>query len=303
MPHRLRQLERWLEQSCHLSDFALAPASADASFRRYFRVTLTDGSTLIAMDAPPGKEDCRPFVTVAERMRRAGLHVPRIHAQDLRQGFLLLEDLGSRSYLDALDGDSVQGLYADATHALLRLQRAAPVDGLPAYDRALLLREMQLFRDWLLGEHLGLAPGESERAMLDETFERLIDNALAQPVVCVHRDFHSRNLMVVDAANPGVIDFQDAVAGPLTYDLVSLLRDCYVSWPADQVDAWVDAYYQAARVADLRPPESPRRQGGLPGGHPADVGLHRADSTAPAGRARAGWADRRARVTASVTRW
>ncbi|MCB1817031.1 MAG: phosphotransferase [Gammaproteobacteria bacterium] len=251
MPQRLRLLEQWLVQSCRLSFEDIAPASADASFRRYFRVVLRDGSTLVAMDAPPDKEDCHPFVAVAGRMREAGLHVPQIFAQDLAQGFLLLEDLGTRPYLDALNAGSVESLYGDATRALLRLQVAAPVDGLPRYDRAMLLREMQLFPDWLLGQHLGLALDDSEGAMLIDAFDVLVDNALAQPVVCVHRDFHSRNLMVVDGDNPGVIDFQDAVAGPLTYDLVSLLRDCYVRWPAEQVDAWVAGYFQAARRAGL----------------------------------------------------
>lgn len=251
MPQRLRLLERWLEESCHLPFERIAPASADASFRRYFRVTLSDGSTLIAMDAPPEKEDCGPFVAVAGRMREAGLHVPQIFAQDLAQGFLLLEDLGTRPYLDALTAGSVQSLYGDATRALLRLQAGAPVDGLPRYDRPMLLREMQLFPDWLLDRHLRLDLTGQEAGMLAEAFALLVDNALAQPVVCVHRDFHSRNLMVVDGDNPGVIDFQDAVAGPLTYDLVSLLRDCYVRWPAEQVDAWVGEYHAAAQQAGL----------------------------------------------------
>ena len=251
MPQRLRQLEQWLVQSCRLSFEDIAPASADASFRRYFRVVLRDGSTLVAMDAPPDKEDCQPFVAVAGRMRQAGLHVPQIFAQDLAQGFLLLEDLGTRPYLDALTAGSVDSLYGDATRALLRLQVGSPTEGLPHYDRAMLLREMQLFPDWLLGEHLGLVLDDGEGVMLSDAFDALVDNALAQPVVCVHRDFHSRNLMVVDDDNPGVIDFQDAVAGPLSYDLVSLLRDCYVRWPADQVDAWVADYHAAARGAGL----------------------------------------------------
>ena len=251
MPQRLRQLEQWLVQSCRLSFEDIAPASADASFRRYFRVVLRDGSTLVAMDAPPDKEDCQPFVAVAGRMRQAGLHVPQIFAQDLAQGFLLLEDLGKRPYLDELNASSVDSLYGDATRALLRLQVGAPTEGLPHYDRAMLLREMQLFPDWLLGEHLGLVLDDGEGVMLSDAFDALVDNALAQPVVCVHRDFHSRNLMVVDDDNPGVIDFQDAVAGPLSYDLVSLLRDCYVRWPADQVDAWVADYHAAARGAGL----------------------------------------------------
>ena len=251
MPERQRLLEHWLEQSCQLPHYQIAPASADASFRRYFRVALPGGRTLIAMDAPPEREDCRPFVEIAGRMRQAGLHVPQIIAQDLEQGFLLMEDLGSRDYLNVLTPDSAESLYADAIEALLRLQAAAPIAGLPPYDRALLLREMQLFPDWLLGRHLGLALDAGEQAILGSAFEHLIENALAQPVVCVHRDFHSRNLMLVDAENPGVIDFQDAVAGPISYDLVSLLRDCYVRWPPKRVDGWVAGYYRAACAATL----------------------------------------------------
>lgn len=251
MPQRLRQLERWLVHGCRLPPHTLEPASADASFRRYFRITLADASTLIAMDAPPDREDCRPFVAVAARMAQAGLHVPQIVAQDLEQGFLLLEDLGSRSYLHALNGQTAAPLYADAMRALLRLQTAASAAGLPAYDRPMLVREMQLFPEWLLERHLGIALDEGEQAMLAASFDVLIDNALAQPVVCVHRDYHSRNLMVVDGSNPGVIDFQDAVAGPLTYDLVSLLRDCYVRWPGERVDAWVGDYYHKACDAGL----------------------------------------------------
>ena len=251
MPERLRQLEHWLELSCQLPDHEIAPASADASFRRYFRVTLKDGRSLIAMDAPPDREDCGPFVAVAARMRQAGLHVPQIIEQDLEQGFLLLEDLGSVDYLSALNPDSAESMYSDATGALLRLQLNAPVAGLPPYDRAMLLREMQLFPDWLLGKHLGLVLDTDEQEMLETAFECLVGNALAQPVVCVHRDYHSRNLMLLDVDNPGVIDFQDAVAGPVTYDLVSLLRDCYVRWPPEQVDAWVGKYFHEASSAGL----------------------------------------------------
>ena len=251
MPQRLRRLEHWLTHTCRLDDFTVEPASADASFRRYFRVTLVDGTTRIAMDAPPDTEDCRPFVAVAGLMSGAGLHVPEIHAQDLEQGFLLLEDLGSRAYLGALNTDSADRLYGDAIDALVRLQVQAVSADLPAYDRELLLREMQLFPDWLLGRHLRLQLGEAQSAMLDAAFAALVDNALAQPVVCVHRDYHSRNLMVVADNNPGVIDFQDAVAGPVTYDLVSLLRDCYVSWPAGQLDAWVGDYFERAQRAGL----------------------------------------------------
>ncbi len=251
MPDRLRQLECWLEQTCGLSRFSVAPASTDASFRRYFRITLDNGSTLVAMDAPPDKEDCGPFVRVAERLSAVGLHVPKIHAGDLLKGFLLLEDLGNRAYLDHLHEASADVLYGDALAALLTMQRSADSDALPPYDRAMLMREMRLFPDWLLSRHLGLALNDSEHAMLAQTFELLIDSALAQPVVFVHRDYHSRNLMVVDGVNPGVIDFQDAVAGPITYDLVSLLRDCYISWPQRRLDVWLNGYFEAAAQTSL----------------------------------------------------
>jgi hypothetical protein len=239
---RLDALTRWLGEHCDTPVTQLRPASEDASFRRYFRASLADGRTVVAMDAPPDREDCHPFVEIARRLERAGLHVPHIHAADLASGFLLLEDLGSTSYLQALNPDSVERLYGDAIAALQQMQRRVSIEGLPAYDRELLLREMALFPDWLLQRHLGLTLSTDERQMLDAVFELLIDNALEQPVVCVHRDYHSRNLMVVDDRNPGIIDFQDAVAGPITYDLVSLLRDCYIRWPATQVDAWVAAY-------------------------------------------------------------
>ena len=251
MPQRLRLLEHWLEETCRLSGFRIEPASSDASFRRYFRVTLEDGTTRVAMDAPPDREDCRPFVAVAGLMAGAGLHVPQIHALDLEQGFLLLEDLGNRPYLPALNEASVGRLYGDAMNALVRLQRDASPFGLPAYDRALLEREMALLPEWLLARHLGLDLGGDGLATLRRSFDALVENALAQPVVCVHRDFHSRNLMIVEGANPGVIDFQDAVAGPITYDLVSLLRDCYIRWPQARVDAWVTEYHAAATAAGI----------------------------------------------------
>ena len=247
MPQRLAALQQWLSDACQLSAFSVAPASADASFRRYFRVTLPGGGTRIAMDAPPDKEDCRPFVAVAGQLAAAGMHVPAILAQDLSQGFLLLEDLGSTHYLDVLDADSADRLYGDAMGALLSLQACGPRDGLPVYDAAMLQREMALFPDWLLDRHLDLALDEAERAMLAETFTQLTDNALAQPQVCVHRDYHSRNLLLPPSGQvPGVIDFQDAVIGPVTYDLVSLLKDCYIAWPQQRVDGWALSYFELA---------------------------------------------------------
>lgn len=251
MPARLRQLTQWLEAACGLSHFTIEPASADASFRSYFRVFLADGDTRIVMDAPPGKEDVGPFLAVAELLSEAQLHVPAVYAQDVQQGFVLLEDLGDQSYLRMLDGASVERLYGDAMNALLHMQQRVSPAPLPPYDRALLEREIGLFGEWLLRRHLGLRLSAARLAMLERAYTHLLNNAAAQPVVCVHRDYHSRNLMVVRRNNPGVIDFQDAVAGPVTYDLVSLLRDCYIRWTAGQVDAWVERYHAAATDVGL----------------------------------------------------
>jgi len=245
VPQRLEQLNRWLAGELGLPAYEIAPASSDASFRRYFRISF-DGESRIVMDAPPEKEDSRPFVAIARKLRAAGLNVPEVLAEDLGQGFLLLSDLGCRQYLDELNEQSVERLYGDAMRALATLQAADPMDGaLPPYDRELLWREMELFREWLLGRHLKLELGEAEQKLLDESFELLVRNALEQPVVMVHRDYHSRNLMVHED-NPGILDFQDAVYGPVTYDLVSLLRDCYIDWPRQRVEAWVGAYHDIA---------------------------------------------------------
>ena len=239
---------------------ALAPASADASFRRYFRAALPDGSTRIVMDAPPEHEDCRPFLKVAALLHAAGVHVPEVHAEDLTQGFLLLSDLGSTTYLAALEAQpqSAPALYREANRALVALQRASRPDVLPEYDRALLARELALFPDWYIARHLGVTLTDAERADLDAVFERLLANNLAQPQVFVHRDYHSRNLMVSGdtfPATPGILDFQDAVYGPITYDLVSLYRDAYIDWPEAQELDFVIRYWELARAAGL--PVSP----------------------------------------------
>lgn len=245
MPHRLEQLNHWLTKTVGVPAYEIAPASSDASFRRYFRIVF-NGESRIVMDAPPDKEDSRPFVILGRQLHAAGLNVPEILAEDLEQGFLLLSDLGAQQYLSALNENTVDLLYGDALGALVVLQTCGPgSDALPPYDESLLRREMELFRDWYLGRHLGLSPGDSEQAVLDETFSLLVDNALAQPQVSVHRDYHSRNLMV-SARNPGILDFQDAVYGPVTYDLVSLLRDCYIAWPREQVEQWVLGYHDIA---------------------------------------------------------
>lgn len=235
----MQLLQAWLEQVLGTNDFGITPASNDASFRRYFRVTSSERSYVV-MDAPPDKEDCGPFVRIAGAMHAVGLHVPVVHAEDHEQGFLLLDDLGSLSYLDALDESTVEKMYADAMAALLHLQDSdilAHID-LPSYNEALLMQEMSLFRDWYLGTHLGLELDTAQHDDLESVFAFLAKNALAQPQVCVHRDYHSRNLMLVEENNPGIIDFQDAVVGPVTYDLVSLLRDCYIDWPRERVEDW-----------------------------------------------------------------
>jgi N-acetylmuramate 1-kinase len=246
MPERIKLLKRWLEDELDFSYYNLKPASSDASFRRYFRVT-QDGSSYIVMDAPPEKENTRPFVTIARLLLDVGVNVPEILDQNPDLGFLLLSDLGNRSYLDDLNDETVERLYGDALGALAAIQAGARVRGvLPDYDKALLMREMALFRDWLVGTHLGIVPNELQSVMLEQTFARLAENALTQPQVCVHRDYHSRNLMVTRRNNPGVLDFQDAVIGPVTYDLVSLLRDCYIAWPRERVEAWALGYQELA---------------------------------------------------------
>ena len=239
MSEREQLLRDWLNEVLPARLNRIAPASSDASFRRYFRVWY-DGQTRIVMDAPPDKEDCRPFVAIAQALRGLGLNAPEVLAGDLDQGLLLLTDLGSRQYLAELDARSVPGLYGDALEALARLQIGGDPGSslLPPYDSALLHREMELFREWFLGKLLGLNLREEEHRTLDHAFALLADNALEQPQVWVHRDYHSRNLMITDPDNPGVLDFQDAVVGAVTYDLVSLLRDCYIAWPHAQVEAW-----------------------------------------------------------------
>jgi aminoglycoside/choline kinase family phosphotransferase len=231
--------------------WSIAPASADASFRRYFRVSLPDGETRIVMDAPPELEDCRPFVKVARLFREAGAHVPEVFAEDHAQGFLLLSDLGTTTYLQALDAQTAPRLYGDANAALVAIQRASRAGALPDYDEALLARELSLFPDWYVARHLGVTLDAGQQKTLQDVFARILANNLKQPRVFVHRDYHSRNLMVFRDANPGVIDFQDAVYGPITYDLVSLYRDAYIRWDEkDELD-FVIRYWETARAAGL----------------------------------------------------
>jgi len=254
---RQQQLNSWLEKVLPGEQFSLAPASADASFRRYFRVTLP-GRTLIAMDAPPQHEDCRPFVHAAEVFGAAGVHVPRVIEQDLAQGFLLLTDLGNTTYLSALNADMAADLYRDATDALIRIQQASRSGVFPLYDEALLTREMCLFPEWYVGKHLNATLDDKQQAVLQKTFDTLNRNILAQGQVYVHRDYHSRNLMVCEGTigeNPGILDFQDAVYGAITYDLVSLFKDAYIRWEEEQVLDWVVRYWEKAKKAGLPVPQ------------------------------------------------
>jgi aminoglycoside/choline kinase family phosphotransferase len=247
---RLNLITHWLAAELKLPLDDLRPASSDASFRRYFRATVGERS-FIVMDAPPEHEDVRPFIHIAGLLRGAGIQAPEIHARDLERGLLLLCDFGNRSYLAELDDASADRLYGDAIASLLRLQRGVPDQGLPPYDEALLYREMNLFRDWFLDRLLAPSPGYAEPAVLERVWERLAASALEQPRVCVHRDYHSRNLMVTERDNPGVLDFQDAVTGPLSYDLVSLLKDCYIAWPQPRIDAWLADYHDQAGALGL----------------------------------------------------
>jgi hypothetical protein len=250
---RLAQLADWLSglQTPTTVAASLRPASADASFRRYFRVDTPDGQSLIVMDAPPPQEDVRPFVKVAELFSATGVSVPAILAQDTDRGFLLLSDLGSTTYLQQLNPDTAHQLYIDAIDALILLQVQSRAGVLPVYDRELLHRELMLFPDWYITRHLKATLTDAQTADLNRVFDVLLANNLAQAPVYVHRDYHSRNLMVMNKGNPGILDFQDAVYGPITYDLVSLLRDAYIQWDEELVLDWVIRYWERARRAGL----------------------------------------------------
>ena len=250
-------LAAWLSDMLATSALRIEPASEDASFRRYFRVH-AGSRTWVAMDAPPPMEDCRPFVSVLGLLRRAGVHAPALHAADVERGFLLLDDLGSRCYLDVLDEENANSLYTDAFEALLDMQCRIEHGQVPPYDERRLRTELDLFSQWFLVRHLGVELDDTLSRTLDGTFDTLIQVCLDQPQVFVHRDYHSRNLMWLDRCNPGVIDFQDAVDGPVTYDLVSLLRDVYVRWPSERVAGWVDAYYDRAVARRLIGPDRQR---------------------------------------------
>jgi hypothetical protein len=247
--NRLEQLRTWLAALVPADDLTMEPASADASFRRYFRVAAA-GRSWIAMDAPPEHEDCRSFVHVAQLLRAAGVNAPRVEARDLERGFLLLTDFGDKTYLSALDSDTADRLFGDAIEALVKWQLATREGELPPYDGALLRRECDLFPTWYVSRHLGVTLSPVQQRTLAEMTALVISRALAQPAVYVHRDYMPRNLMLTDP-NPGVIDFQDAVHGPITYDMVSLTRDAFVSWDEERVIDWAARYWEKARRARL----------------------------------------------------
>jgi len=250
---RRSRLERWLAAELRGAHFALTPASEDASFRRYFRATLDDGASFVVMDAPPEKEDCRPFVHVARLLHEAGVHAPEVHAADLAAGFLLLSDLGTRTYLAELNAGNADALMRDATDALLRWQLATRPGELPPYDEALLRRELNLFPEWYVGRHRGLTLSSAQALALEGIFATLVRSALAQPTVYVHRDYMPRNLMLSEP-NPGVLDFQDAVLGPISYDMVCLVRDAFISWDEERELDWSVRYWEKARAARLPVP-------------------------------------------------
>jgi aminoglycoside/choline kinase family phosphotransferase len=258
---RIEILRHWVDSQMPGCGDRLEPASSDASFRRYFRIQDQRGASMIIMDAPPDRENCEPFIRIAQLFREAGVNVPRILRQDVSQGFLLLSDLGTVTYLEELlrlrDSDNgarrVDILYRDAIHALIDIQLASREGVLPAYDRALLLRELQLFPDWYVQHQLKVTLSPAQTRAMEKTFEAILANNLAQASVFVHRDYHSRNLMVCDP-NPGILDFQDAVHGPITYDLVSLLRDAYVEWEEERVIDWCVRFWEGARKSGLPVP-------------------------------------------------
>ncbi len=282
---RLQQLTEWLHGQFPGTSFDLAPASADASFRRYFRITFQGGQTRIVMDAPPQHEDCRPFLHIARLFEDAGTHMPHVYAQDLEQGFLLLSDLGNTTYLQALNAGNAHELYGAATDALILIQLASRENELPPYDEALLQRELNLFPEWYIAKHLNHTLDKKQSAALEAVFQRILANNLAQPRVYVHRDYHSRNLMYIESplsnslpqagertsekrgkqvfcretktrksnflSSPGILDFQDAVYGPITYDLASLFKDAYIRWEEAEILDWLVRYWEKARKAGL----------------------------------------------------
>lgn len=236
-------LRRFVAETLGITDAAIESASADASFRSYWRVATPQGPRVI-MDSPPDKEPVEPWLDIGARLHAAGLHVPEVYAADAARGFLVIEDFGSRLYLPALNETTADALYGDALDALLAMQTRVSPEGLPRFDRERMIAEMEYLPEWFLQRHLGLIPGCHDWDEIELAFGTIATSVAAQPYVFMHRDFHSRNLMLTERVPPGVIDFQGAMHGPVTYDLVSLLRDCYIVWPAERVDAWAESYRQ-----------------------------------------------------------
>jgi aminoglycoside/choline kinase family phosphotransferase len=250
-PPRADALRRFAETALAATGLSIEPASADASFRSYWRVTTPDRA-FVVMDAPPEKENLDPWLDIGARLHKAGLHTPEVHAVDRAQGFVLMEDLGTRLYLGELGDATVDALYADALDALHRMQTSVDTAGLPAFDETFVTTELEIMPEWFLKRHLGYEIGCDEWDVIELAFRTLITAVRSQPQTFMHRDYHSRNLLVVDGARrPGVIDFQGAMIGPIAYDLASLLRDCYIAWDAERVGGWVAAYSERLRHAHL----------------------------------------------------
>ena len=251
---RLQHLKVWLDEQLAtvfenegwgaVPPATLTAASSDASFRRYFRWE-GEGRSFVVMDAPPPQENCKPFVDIADFLRTCLINVPKIYAQDLDRGFLLLNDLGNKTFLDVINSSNADELFKDAIEALLAFQQLPMTEPLPSYDVAFLRRELELFPEWYVRAHLGVNFNEQQQAVWQRVSTLLIDSALAQPKVLVHRDFMPRNLML-SIPNPGVLDFQDAVYGPVTYDITCLFKDAFLSWPEERVRNWLQDYWKLA---------------------------------------------------------
>ena len=246
MPNRDAQLEHWLKDQLNLPADAITPASADASFRRYFRLT-NSGLSYILMDAPPDKEDCHPFVAIARQLRAHNIHVPHIIHTDFEHGFLLLSDLGDRQFLQVVNEDNSDTLYKTAIDSLLAIQQVDAND-LPNYSEQLLRDELALFTDWFLAIECQLTRSKESQQNWQQLCDQLVTRALNQPKTFVHRDYHSRNLLLDSTDTLGIIDFQDAVNGPASYDLVSLLKDCYIRWPEEQLHTWANYYFERSKL-------------------------------------------------------
>ncbi|MCW9046568.1 MAG: phosphotransferase [Gammaproteobacteria bacterium] len=242
---RLKKINDWVTTELKLTEYRIEVASADASFRRYFRLICGDEHWII-MDAPPEKEDCQPFIYIAQLIENAGVQAPHIFEFNQSQGFMRLSDLGSTAYLDKLNIETVDDLYSDAIKSIIKMQDIKA--DLPAYNKELLQFEMNLFKDWYLIKHQDQSLNSTQNKIITNTFNILAESALQQSVVFVHRDYHSRNLMITDDFNPGVIDFQDAVNGPVTYDLVSLIKDCYIAWPRKKLLLWIDEFLKLSSL-------------------------------------------------------